>query len=501
MDEERDVVVIGAGSAGLCAAVAAAVAGARRVLVLEKGPREEAGGNARFSHTGFRAPYSPESIAPFLAAVDPARRARLVLPGYAEAEFAADLDASTGGRMDPAIRDRFAALAAPTMAWMRELGLPWSLNRTVQAPDGEHFEPGLILAAGHGGGGHELVGAWMAIGERHGMEVAFDAPVADLRLARDGGPHAVTVGGSGPLAGRTIRTRTLIAAAGGFQADRERRARFLGDRYADVPIRGSRHNTGDVLDLLLRQGAGRDGTFDTAVVTPVDADSPAIGGGNDMNRYSYPWGITVDRAGRRFFDEGAGRMADTYGGVGRFVVDRADGLAFQLFDATGVRHLKTYAYDHATAYRADSIRGVAEAAGIDPDGLEATVAAFNAAVVDDRPFVPTELDGRGTRGVDPPKSNWAVRIETPPYVAYRVTGGITFTLGGVRIDPDARVLDEGGAPLPGVFATGDILGIFHGDYPSGAGQTRNAVFGKLAGEGAAAYARTTTVVAQEETAR
>jgi tricarballylate dehydrogenase len=488
VDLDRDVIVIGAGSAGLCAGVAAAAAGARRVLVLEKGGADEAGGNARLSHVGFRAPYTPESLQPFLDGMDldPERRARLVLPGHTPAEFAADLDASTNGRMDPAIRDRFAERAAPTQEWMRRLGIPWTLNRTVAGPGGEHFEPGLVLAAGAGGGGKEVVDAWIALGAQHGMEVWFDAPVADIRLGGASG-HTVTIGGEGALAGTTLTARTIIAAAGGFQADPARRVHYLGEAYEDVLVRGTLNDTGEVLDLLLREGAAGDGSFDQAVVTPVDADSPPTGGGNDMNRYSYPWGISVDRQGRRFFDEGAGRMADTYGGVGRFIVERAGGLAFQVFDATGIRHIKKYAYVFAKEHRADTIRALAEAAGIDPDGLEAEVAAFNAAVVDGRPFEPTELDGRHTQGIEPPKSNWATRIETPPFYAYAVTGGITFSLGGLKIDPDARVLGRDGTPVPGLFATGDILGIFHGDYPSGAGQTRNVVFGRLAGEGAAAY--------------
>ena len=165
MDRDWDVIVIGGGSAGLCAAVAAARAGAGRVLVLEKGTRDEAGGNAHYSHTGFRTPYTPESIAPFLEHVEPDRRARLVLPGYSEADFAADLDTSTNGRIDP-------ARAAPTVDWMRHLGVPWSPNRTIPAPDGEHFEPGLVLAAGRGGGGKELVATWLRLAAEAGVEVA-----------------------------------------------------------------------------------------------------------------------------------------------------------------------------------------------------------------------------------------------------------------------------------------------------------------------------------------
>jgi tricarballylate dehydrogenase len=484
---DRDVIVLGGGSAGLCAAAAAALAGARRVTVLEKGSRDQAGGNAFYSHTGFRAPYDAGSIEPFLAELPSDRRSRLVLPGYSVADFARDLDAATGGRIDRGVRDRFAANAGPTIEWMRRLGIPWTLNRSIERADGEHFEPGLVLAAGHGGGGRDLVEAWLRIAAELGIEVWFDAPAVGIRLDPAMG-HAVTVGAGGPAAGRTLHARSLIAAAGGFQASADRRARFMGPAYAQVAVRGTPNDTGEVLEMLLAEGAGRDGTWADAVVSPIDADAPIVAGGQDMNRYSWTWGITVDRAGRRFFDEGAGHAAEVYGYVGRYIVERAGDVAFQLFDATGLPYVKTYAYRHAREYRSDTISGLADAAGIDPTGLARTVAAFNAAVVADRPFDPTDLDGRHTVGVDPPKSNWATALETPPFVAYRVRGGLTFTLGGLRIDADARVLDEAGAPLPGLFATGDILGILHGNYPGGAGQTRNVVFGRLAGEGAAAWA-------------
>jgi tricarballylate dehydrogenase len=263
----------------------------------------------------------------------------------------------------------------------------------------------------------------------------------------------------------------------------------MGPAYARVAVRGTPNDTGEVLELLLAEGAGRDGTWEAAVVSPIDADAPAVGGGQDMNRYSWTWGITVDREGQRFFDEGAHHAAEVYGYVGRYIVERAGDLAFQLFDATGLPFVKAYAYRHAREHRAETIRELAAAAGIDADGLEQTVAAYTAAVVDDRPFDPTALDGRHTEGIDPPKSNWATRLEVPPFVAYRVRGGLTFTLGGLRIDADARVLDEAGKAIRGLFATGDILGIFHDNYPGGTGQTRNVVFGKLAGEGAAAWAR------------
>ena len=181
-------------------------------------------------------------------------------------------------------------------------------------------------------------------------------------------------------------------------------------------------------------------------------------------------------------------MSNTYGHVGRSILARPGGMAFQVFDQQGLPFIKTYAYRHARPIEAATLAGLAAGMGIDVAAFERTVAAFNAAVRDDRPFDPTTLDGRHTTGLVPPKSNWAVALTAPPFVAYAVTGGLTFTLGGLSIDPSARVLDTHGVPIAGLYANGDILGLFYGDYPSGAGQTRNAVFGRLAGAGAGAWA-------------
>jgi tricarballylate dehydrogenase len=208
-----------------------------------------------------------------------------------------------------------------------------------------------------------------------------------------------------------------------------------------------------------------------------------------MNRYSYPYGITVDLDAQRFFDEGRGGLAETYGAVGREILGRRNGIAFQLFDAAGERLLKAYAYRHATPARAQTVRALAAAIGLDANAMERTVASYNAACPVDAPFDPGRRDGRATQGLHPPKSNWALALREPPFSAYAVTGGITFTLGGLAVDDRARVLDRAGAPLPGLFATGDVIGLFHGGYPSGAGQTRNVVFARLAGAGAAAMSR------------
>jgi tricarballylate dehydrogenase len=485
--EQPDVVVIGAGSAGLAAAVAAAEAGARHVLVLEKAERREAGGNARFSHTGFRAAYRDAAeIRPFLAGLPAERMERLELPGYSTADFARDLDTATAGHMDRALRDRLAEDSGPALRWMLDLGIPWGLNRSLERDGREHFEPGMVLAAGGDGGGAALVERWLEIARRRSIAVLFGAPVRDV-LVEDGSVRGVLVDGGGWT--RPVSSRAVIVCSGGFQASTRLRGQHLGRSSARAVVRGSRHDTGEVTEVLLRRGAARDGSWDLAVTTPVDAASPPLEGGNRMNRYSYPYGVTVDTDGRRFFDEGAGGLADTYGLVGREILARPGGVAFQLFDAVGERLLKTYAYQYAEPARARTIRGLAAAAGIDPDGLDATVADYNAAVRRDVPFDPARLDGLGTDGLEPPKSNWALPLEAPPYCAYAVTGGITFTLGGLRIDEHARVLATDGTPIGGLYASGDAAGIFHRGYPSGAGQTRNVVFSRLAGAGATERAR------------
>ena len=458
-----DVVVAGAGSAGLAAAVAAHEAGARDVVVYEKAP--EAGGNARFSHTGFRAAYAgPDDVRPF--GID---TARLALPGYSEREYADDLDRATGGRIEPALRDRLAADSLAALRWMQGLGIRFVPTRSVTVDGREHFEPGLVLAA------EALVDRWLELAAERGIAVRYGCAVEDVV------PGGVVAGG------RLVRARAVIVCSGGFQAGERLRARHLG--LARAVVRGSRHDTGELLEVLVARGAARAGSWGEAVISPVDADSPPVEGGNRMNRYSYPYGITVDRDARRFIDEGAGRLADRYGTVGAAILARPGGTAFQLFDGAVARLLKHYAYRHARAITAGSVRELAVAVGLDPDALERTVADYNDAPRTGAAFDPARPDGLATRGLDPPKSNWALPLREPPFSAYAVTGGLTFTLGGVRVDDRARVLDEAGAPLPGVFATGDVVGLFHGGYPSGAGQSRNVVFARLAGAGAAATAR------------
>ncbi len=257
-------------------------------------------------------------------------------------------------------------------------------------------------------------------------------------------------------------------------------------------MRGTPWNTGDPLFMALDAGAASAGHWSGCHAIAWDAASPLHGDRELTNRFSrqsYPFGLVVNRDGERFVDEGADFRNYTYAKYGAEIMCQPGALAFQLFDATTLPMLATVDYSTATdsRYEAGTVRELAAAAGIDPDGLERTVDSFNAAVGErPAPFVPAVKDGRAAAGIVPPKSNWANRFETPPFVAFAVTCGITFTFGGLQIDPDGRVLDPGGSALPGLYACGEIVGgLFHHNYPGGSGLTSGTVFGRRAGAAAA----------------
>ncbi|HSE94250.1 MAG TPA: FAD-binding protein, partial [Methylomirabilota bacterium] len=211
--------------------------------------------------------------------------------------------------------------------------------------------------------------------------------------------------------------------------------------------------------------------------------------GDLFQKHSYPLGLIVNVHGERFVDEGADFRNYTYARYGREILRQPQRLAFQLFDQKVVGILREeYRIREVTRAEAGTIEELARRLEIDPAGLVRTVEAFNAAVQPGE-FNPAVLDGKGTRGIVPPKSNWALPLDTPPYVGYAVTCGITFTFGGLRVSADAQVLDTEDRPMPGLFAAGELVGgLFYQNYPGGAGLMAGSVFGKLAGEHAAAHA-------------
>jgi tricarballylate dehydrogenase len=426
----------------------------------------------------------------FLPEIEETLFARLHLPPYRREDFHADLARVTQGRIDPVLADRLVATSNEAVHWMREIGIRWETEKTVEVAGKLYFEPGIYLHPI--GGGLGLLLRLREIALARGVEIRYGAAVRALLGSRRGIEGVLVSTATGEYA---VRAPSLILCSGGFQANIEMRARYLGRNADLVKVRGSRHNTGEVLQMALALGARPAGHWQGAHMTPIDKGAPDLetplrqdGRGNSMNRYDYTFGITVNALGQRFYDEGENKHSLTYAKTGRAVLAQPGGIAFQLYDATGMalfRHGRDFP---ATMEEAGSIAALAGKIGIEPAVLSDSVARFNRACRADVGFDPRRLDGKSTIGLDPPKSNWAVPLETPPFRAYPVTAGITFTFGGVAVDTEARVLDLSGEPIPGLFASGDVVGLFFHNYPSCTGQTRNAVFSMLAGRNAAAHA-------------
>lgn len=482
--ESIPVVVVGGGSAAFEAAVAAKQAGAPKVVMLEKAPEPEFGGNARFSHTGFRWVFSGgDEVRQFLPNIDDEFFGKLNLPAYSAEQFHADLQRVTRGRISKELSEVLVSQSNAAMHWLRDLGINWEIDSHVVIDGRYYFEPGLVIhpTGGVGGGLGQLM-QWREIATKLGVELRYESRVTAL-LGNDRQINGVRV--SDPKEEYEIQTHSLILCAGGFQASAEMRARYLGANADLMRVRGSKHDTGEVLMMAVAMGAKTAGHWQGAHATPIDSTYPEVEIGSKANRYGYPYSITVNTLGQRFFDEGEARHSYTYAKTGWAVLGQPGALAYQIYDQTTIPLLGNR-YEFSTPIEADSIDELAGKIGIDPTILNHTVREFNNAVRKDVAFDPKILDGKCTEGITPKKSNWASPIEKPPYWAYSITGGVTFTFGGLQINTQAQVLNTSNNPIRGLFASGDIVGLFFHNYPSCTGQTRNVVFSRLAGRNAAA---------------
>ena len=482
--ENIPVVVVGGGSAAFEAAVAAKQAGAPKVVMLEKAPEPEFGGNARFSHTGFRWVFAgADEVRQFLPDIDDEFFAKLNLPAYSSEQFHADLQRVTRGRISKELSEVLVSQSNAAMHWLRDLGINWEIDSHVIIDGRYYFEPGLVIhpTGGVGGGLGQLM-QWREIATKLGVELRYESRVTAL-LGNDRQINGVRV--SDRNEEYEIQTHSLILCAGGFQASAEMRARYLGPNADLMRVRGSKHDTGEVLMMAVAMGAKTAGHWQGAHATPIDSTYPEVEIGSKANRYGYPYSITVNTLGQRFFDEGEARHSYTYAKTGWAVLGQPGALAYQIYDQTTIPLLGNR-YEFSTPIEANSIDELAGKIGIDPTILNHTVREFNNAVRKDVAFDPKILDGKCTEGITPKKSNWASPIEKPPYWAYSITGGVTFTFGGLQINTQAQVLNTSNNPIRGLFASGDIVGLFFHNYPSCTGQTRNVVFSRLAGRNAAA---------------
>src|SRR5262252_6885415 len=371
---------------------------------------------------------------------------------------------------------------------MRTKGVRWvpMYGRQAFKVDGRFkFWGGLTVEAW--GGGRGLIDTLHEAARREKVEVRYGARAVAL-LADDTGVRGARV----RVDGKTIdvTARAVVLASGGFEANAEWRARYLGPNWDLAKVRGTRFNTGDGIRMALEAGAMPYGHWSGCHAVAWDRNAPEFGDlavGDGFQKHSYPWGIMLNANGERFVDEGADFRNYTYAKYGAVILRQPGQFAWQIFDRKVVHLLRDeYRIRQATKVTADTLEALAAKLD-DVDAARAmhTIRQYNASVRTDIPFNPNVKDGRCTQGLPVPKSNWANPIDDPPFEAYAVSCGITFTFGGLRITTDAQVVDTDGAVIPGLYAAGELVGgLFYFNYPGGTGLMSGAVFGRIAGDSA-----------------
>ncbi len=487
-----DVVVVGGGNAALCAALAAREQGAS-VLVLERAPEEECGGNTRFTAGAIRVAYDGvEDLKALMPDLSAQEIATTDFGSYTEDDFFADIARVTQYRADPDLADLLVRRSRETLRWMQGKGVRFVPNYGRQAfkVDGKlKFWGGLTVEAW--GGGPGLLEALTTACGKAGIDILYDTRALSL-IRDDDGVKGVKVRKRGRST--EIAAKAVILAAGGFQANAAWRTRYLGPGWELAKVRGTRFNTGDGIRMAIEAGAMSWGNWSGCHAVGWDRNAPEFGDlavGDGFQKHSYPFGIMINAHGKRFVDEGADFRNYTYAKYGRVVLEQPGQFAYQIFDQK-VTHLlrDEYRIRQVTKVSADTLEElVAGMEGVDAKAALAEIAAYNDAVMTDVAFDPTVKDGRGTRGLAVPKTNWANTIDTPPYEAYAITCGLTFTFGGVRIDPEGCVISDDGLPIPGLYAAGEMVGgLFYFNYPGGSGLMAGAVFGRIAGTSAGSVA-------------
>ena len=484
-----DVVIVGSGNAGLSAGIAACEKGAR-VLIIEKAGTDMAGGNTKYTAGAMRFAYEKsEDLIPLLANPDDPRVAISDFGTYTADKFKADLLGFNDGDPLTPEQETLVSKSYDTMLWLAGHGVTYDpiYSRQSFEKDGKLiFWGGLTLAAENEGVG--LFDMELAAFERLGGEIRYELGMDSL-ITDDGRVTGIRCDD-----GSAVLAKSVILACGGFESNEALRVELLGPEWDKAKVRGTPHNNGDGLVAAWALGAQKYGRFDGCHATPMDLHMKDFGNldiphGERKNyrKISYFLGIMVNADGNRFVDEGMDFRNYTYAQFGKAVLQQPKQFAWQLFDAkTDDLLYQEYRFFDASFVEANTLEElITLCEGVDQAGLTKTVAEYNEAVDENTDFNPTIKDGKATKGLPLPKSNWAQKLDTPPYRAYPVTGGITFSYGGLKVSHSGEVLTESNHPIDGLYACGETVGgVFLAGYPGGSGLTSGAVFGKIAGDAA-----------------
>ena len=460
MANSYDVAVIGGGNAALCAAMTAAEAGAK-VLVLETAPKTYRGGNSRHTRN-FRCMHS-SPLGP-------------LIESYDQEEYLADLLKVTAGKTDEALARLAISESEACLSWMEAHGVRFqpSLSGTLSLARTNAF----FL-----GGGKSLMNAYYRTAANLGVDVLYEANVTHLELDHD---QIAWIDYIHEGETRRLSPKAVVVASGGFQADLEWLTRAWGPAAENFLIRGTPYNRGVVLADLLEQGVQSVGDPTQCHAVAIDGRAPKYDGGIVTRLDCVPFSIVVNKHAERFYDEGEDVWPKRYAIWGRLVADQPDQVGYVIIDA---KSLELFMPSVFPPIQADTIEGLSQQLGLPAQKLRETVDEFNAACGDTSGFHPTELDGVATAGLTPPKTNWARPITEPPFYGYSLRTGVTFTYLGLRVDENAQCSTEAG-PVRNLWAAGETMAgsILGQGYLAGFGMTIGTVFGRIAGREAAAYA-------------
>jgi len=478
--ETFDVVVAGCGAAGLSAAVSAAEQGAR-VAILERAPREERGGQSRYTEAYLRMKSETEVTDDFTTHiaengsgyVDPDLIEESVRPGDDRLASARALAIA-----DPDVIQTFADNAGPTVQWLKRFGVRFDFLPTQFLTKSQ---PRLLPI----GGGLAIVEGLAARAEALGVTFFYETTATKL----DTDEHGDVVALFARRRGKGVRfAGKVVLGCGGFEGNPEMLTHYMGPRavYLRPICKGGNFNRGEGIRMALDIGAAGAGDFGSYHAEPIDPRS----GVAEPSVFIFPYGILVNKDGNRFADEAPGAVDAHYERVTRRIFEQRDGLAYVVLDAKHMR-IPNYRLGLRTdkpPIEAATITGLAAALGIAPEALEATVAGYNAACVPGD-FRPLEVDHLATRGLSPEKSNWAWRLDEPPFHAYPIISANVLTFGGLKVDVNARVLDGDGRPINGLYAAGEVVGMYYGTYTGATSVLKGLVFGRLGGLHAAGMLR------------
>ncbi|KAI7198893.1 hypothetical protein D0869_02334 [Hortaea werneckii] len=510
-----DVLVVGSGNAGFSAAIAAKEAGTEHVVLIDKCPEDWAGGNSYFTAGAMRTVHGGlDDLSSIVNNVDDELLEKVDLDPYTDQEFRNDMERICQGQSDPILSEALINGSRESVQWLADHGIRFQLsfNRQAFLVNGRHkFWGGLALKTEDGGKG--LIEDHKRAAAKAGVEVHYSTAASKLHKdSMSGAIQGVSVEQNSKPA--LIQTKAVILAAGGFEANSRMRAQYLGEGWDRAYVRGTPYNTGDLLDIAVRDvSAKKAGNWSGCHCTCWDANAPTGSGdrgvSNEFTKSGYPMGVMINAQGKRFVDEGVDYRNYTYAIFGRAILQQPGGIAYQIYDKKSIPWLRSEEYRDEVVRKihGSSIEDLA-AKLVDGEGLQdpqkfvLTLEEFNTAAYafhDENPRQQWNLavkDGLSTQSSSHelalPKTNWALPIDEPPFLAVKVTGGITFTFGGLEVEPKTTgvISSATSQSIPGLFCAGEMLGgLFYGNYPGGSGLTSGTVFGRRAGAAAAEVVR------------